>query len=162
MVYGGFGKRRVGRRAHHAGEDLVPHAVGPAVDLAVAGQPLLLRAVDDERQLRVGDEAAAGVLRPGGAVVHQRQVAAADVDPAHRHGLARPPRSSPSARQPSWPARVDVDGEVGQGAPEVDQREAVARAAVVQAAVVDLDLAVDRRRRRATRRGRRPRCSSRP
>ena len=39
--------------------------------------------------------------------------------------------------------RVDVDRQVGQGAPEVDQREAVARAAVGEAAVVDLDLAVD-------------------
>ena len=49
VVYGGSGKVR--RRApDDAGEHLVPHAVGPAADLAVAGQPLLLRAVDDDRQ----------------------------------------------------------------------------------------------------------------
>jgi putative NIF3 family GTP cyclohydrolase 1 type 2 len=64
-VYGGFGKRRVVRRALDAREDLVPDAVRPAADLAVADQPLLLRAVDHERQARVGDEAAARELRPG-------------------------------------------------------------------------------------------------
>jgi hypothetical protein len=94
------------------------------------------------RQLRVGDEAAAGVLRPGGAVVHQRQVP--PLTSSRRIGAACE-TAQKFADAGSRPARrVDVDREVGQGAPEVDEREAVARAAVVEAAVVDLDLAVDR------------------
>jgi len=60
----------LGRGAYDAGEDLVPHTVGPAADGAVPRQPLLLRGVDDETEVPVGraavanqrvdDEAAAG------------------------------------------------------------------------------------------------------
>ena len=54
-------RERLRRRALDAGEDLVPDAVRPAVERAVADQVLLLRAVDDGAgELRVGDEAAAG------------------------------------------------------------------------------------------------------
>jgi hypothetical protein len=83
----GRGRERLRRRPDHAREDLVPDAVRPTADAAVANEELLLRAVDDEACLRVSDEAAAGVLRPGGAVVHQRQVSAGDVDPPHRRCL---------------------------------------------------------------------------
>ena len=161
VVYGGFGK------AASVGAPTTPEKtwfhtpLDQPRDLAVAGQPLLLRAVDDDRQVRVGDEAAARVLRAGGAVVHQRQVAAGDVEAAHRHRL----RDGPEVRRGAaavLAGGVDVQRQVGERAPEVDEREAVARAAVGEAAVVDLDLAVDRRRRSARRRGRRSRCSSRP
>ena len=139
--------RRVGEGvlaggAHDSGEDLVPDPVAPAAHLAVADQPLLLRAVDDVRRPRVGDETATRVLRPGGAVVHQRDVRARHVDPAHRDRLAHRPevRAPPAA---VLPGRVDPDRQVRQRAPEVVQRDAVAGAAVREAAVVDLDLAVD-------------------
>ena len=46
------------------------------------------------------------------------------------------------------PERVDVERQVRQRAPEVDEREAVARAPAVEATVVHLDLAVDRHVRR--------------
>ena len=52
VVYGGLGNAGVVRGADDAREDLVPHAVGPARDLAVAGQPLLLRPVERGRQAR--------------------------------------------------------------------------------------------------------------
>ncbi len=79
---------------------------------------------------------------PAGAVVHQRERAAGDVEAAHRDRL----RDGPEVRRRTAAVLalgVDVDGQVGQGAPEVDQGEAVAGAAVGEAAVVDLDLAVD-------------------
>ena len=136
------GEGVLGGCAQHAGEHLVPDPVAPAVDLAVADQPLLLRPVDDEGQLRVGDETTTGELRPGGAVVHQRQVAAGDGDPAHRDGLAHRPEVGRGTAA-VLPRGVDRDGEVGDRAPEVVEGDAVARAAVAQAAVVDLDLAVD-------------------
>ena len=66
------------------------------------------------------------------------------------------------ARQPSCPSAVHVDGEVGQGAPEVDQRQAVARAAALQTPVVDLDLAVDDHVGRRRPEPGEPRCSNRP
>ncbi len=144
-------ERRVGRGregrlrggADRAGEDLVPHAVGPLADLAVAGQPLLLGAVDDRARARVGEVAAAGELRTGGAVVHQREVAAADVDAAQRGGLRGGPEVGGRAAAVLAGA-VDVDREVGQRAPEVVERDAVGLGrAVGEAAVVDLDLAVD-------------------
>ncbi len=142
-----------GRRPFDAREDLVPDAVRPLHDLAVADQPLLLRAVDDEREVRVGDEAAARELRARRAVVHQREVGAGHLEPAHRHGL----RDGPEVRRGAaavLPERVDVQRQVGERAPEVDERDAVARAAVAQAAVVDLDLAVDRHvGRRSTQAG---------
>ena len=52
------------RGALHAGEHLVPDPVRPATDAAVAHDVLLLGAVDDDAGLGVGDEAAAGELRP--------------------------------------------------------------------------------------------------
>jgi hypothetical protein len=42
---------------------LVPDAVGPASDLTVPHEELLLRTVDDEASVGVGDETAAGKLR---------------------------------------------------------------------------------------------------
>ena len=136
-------KCRLRRRALDTCEDLVPDAVRPPADPTVANQPLLLRAVDHERQARVGDEAAARELRPGRAVVHQREVSAGDVEATHRHGL----RDSPEVRGGATavlPEGIDVQRQVGKRAPEVDEGETVARAPVVEAAVVDLDLAVDR------------------
>jgi hypothetical protein len=127
VVYGGFGKF-VSSGACHAGEHLVPDGVGPTADAAVADEVLLLRAVDGERQFRVGDEAAAGELRAGRAVVHQREVAALDVHPAHRRGLRRGPEV---AGRPAVAQAHDVDGEVGQRPPEVVQRQAVAGSVVV-------------------------------
>src|SRR5205823_635860 len=43
-----------------AREDLIPHAIGPAVQDTVAHQPLLLRTVNDggARELRIGNETA--------------------------------------------------------------------------------------------------------
>ena len=140
-------ERRVRRGALDAREDLVPDRVRPAADPAVADQPLLLRAVDHEREVRVGDEAAARELRPGRAVVHEREVPAADVEPAHRHRL----RDRPEVRGRAaavLTGRVDAQRQVRERAPEVDERDAVARAPAVEAAVVDLDLAVDRHVRR--------------
>ena len=102
----------LGRRTHDAGEHLVPDAVGPVAEHAVPGEPLLLRAVDDDAaaERRVGDEAAAGERRPG-AVVHQRDVAAGDVDPAHRRGLRHRPELAAVAAE----ARGGhVDGQVRQ------------------------------------------------
>src|ERR1039458_10577827 len=60
------------RGAHVAGEYLVPDAVGPAVEVAVADDELLLGAVDHGAtgERRVGDEPAAGVVRGAIAVVH--------------------------------------------------------------------------------------------
>ena len=84
-------------------------------------------AVDDERELRVGDEAAAGELRPGRAVVHEREVGAADVETAHRHGLRDRPEVCRGATAVLVEA-VDVQRQVGQRAPEIDQGDAVARA----------------------------------
>src|SRR5439155_14442414 len=54
---------RLRRRADDAREDLIPDTVGPAADAAVPHEELLLRPVDDEAGLRVGDEAAARGLR---------------------------------------------------------------------------------------------------
>ena len=145
------GERGVRGRPHDAREDLVPHGVRPASDLAVADQPLLLRAVDDEGELRVGDEAAARELRPGRAVVHEREVGARDVEAPHRGGLGDRPevRRGTTAVLTGW--ADDVQGEVRKRAPEVDEGVAVARASTLEAAVVHLDLAVDRHvcRRRA-------------
>ncbi len=92
---------------------------------------------------RVGDEAAARELRSRRAVVHQREVGAGDVETAHRHGL----RNRPEVRRRATavlPERVDIERQVGERAPEVDERDAVARAPALEAAVVHLDLAVDR------------------
>ena len=144
------GERSVRGRPHDAREDLVPHGVRPASDLAVADQPLLLRAVDDEGELRVGDEAAARELRPGRAVVHERDVGARDVETPHRGGLG----DGPEVRRCTTAVLtgcVDVQGEVRKRAPEVDEGVAVARAPALETAVVHLDLAVDRHvsRRRA-------------
>ena len=52
------------RGADHTGEHLVPHSVGPEIDLAVSGQPLLLGCVDHASGSRVGDEPAAGEAGP--------------------------------------------------------------------------------------------------
>ena len=106
------------RCALDAREHLVPHAVRPAGHLAVAGEPLLLRAVDHERQAGIGDEAAAGELRAGGAVVHQREVPARDVEAAHRDGL----RHGPEVRRRAAPVlagAVHGERQVRDGAPEV-------------------------------------------
>ena len=126
-VEGGVGlgrEVRLGRRADGAGEDLVPHAVGPGAHLAVAREPLLLRAVDDRAGAGVGEVAAAGELRAGGAVVHQREVAAADVHAAQRGRLRGRPEVGRGAAAVLAGA-VDVDREVGQRAPEVVEGDAV-------------------------------------
>ena len=124
---------------------------------AVAGVELLLAAVDDGAVDRgVGDEAAAGVLRPGGAVVHERQVA--PVTCTRRIGAAcETAQNSVAVRQPSPPGGLMV--RLRQRAPEVVQRDAVAPALAL---VVDVDGAVDDHVARVLARARRPRCSSRP
>ena len=132
-------ERCVRRRALGPCEDLVPHGVRPAADAAVAREPLLLRAVDHGTRPAVAHVPAAGELRPGGAVVHQRQRAAGDIDPAQRHGLRHGPEVGRGAAAVLTQG-IDVDREVGQRAPEVRERDAVSGC---QAAVVDLDLAVD-------------------
>jgi len=117
------GGERLGWGAHDAGEDLVPDAVGPASDLAVPHEELLLRTIDDEASVGVGDEAATRKLRTGSAVVHEREVAAGDVDPPHWRRL----RDSPEvARGTAAGQTLDVDREVRQRAPEVVERDAVA------------------------------------
>ena len=122
------------RRPEDAREDLVPDAVRPAVEIAVSDQVLLLRAVDDgaARELRVGDEAAAGVGRAR-AVVHERREAV-DVDAPHRRGLRGRPELSGLAAS----LARDVDGQVRHRAPEVHERGA----AVGEALVVGIDRAV--------------------
>ena len=69
-----------------AGEHLVPHRVGPAVELAVAREELLLRAVDDGAagELGIRDEPAAG---EAGVAVIEEEEQAVDVDAADRSGL---------------------------------------------------------------------------
>ena len=81
------GGEALGRGPVHTGEHLVPDTVRPAADAAVACEVLLLGTVDHRAHRRVGDEATAGELWAVCAVIHQRQVAAGDVDPAHRRGL---------------------------------------------------------------------------
>ena len=98
---------------------------------------MLLRAIDDEASLGVGDETATRVLRTGGAVVHQGQVAAGDVHPPHRRGLRDRPEVT---RGITAGLPHDVDCQVRQRAPEVDQRDTVVGG---QTLVVDVDVAVD-------------------
>ena len=107
------------------------------------------------RELRVGDEPAAGVLRAGGAVVHQRGQAV-DRRPAASGRPARPPRTRCWSGSHSPPAtlmvRLDSDRQKLVSAMHSSGRQAL---------VVDVDRPVDDHvpgRRRA----RRPRCSSRP
>ena len=112
-------------RIHDAREHLVPDSVGPAIELAVPDEPLLLRAVDHGAavKLRIGDETAAGERRAG-AIIHQggRPV---DVDATHRRGLRYGPEFAGVAAE----GRVGhVDGQVRQRAPEVIERDAVAGA----------------------------------
>ena len=136
-------QRRVGRRrealrwrSHDAREDLVPDRVGPAIELAVPGYPLLLRAVDHGAgvELRIRDEAAAGEGRAG-AVVHQGGKAV-DVDSPKRCGL----RDCPEFAEVTAAWRGHVDGQVRQRAPEVIERSAVPR---TETLVVDVNRAVD-------------------
>src|SRR5262249_13467140 len=79
----------------------------------------------------------ARVLRTGGAVIHEREVTAGNVDPPHRRRL----RDSPEVARGSAAGQThDVDRQVRQRAPEVDECDAVVWG---QAAVVDVDVAVD-------------------
>src|SRR5262249_4451377 len=73
-----------GWSVHDPGEDLVPDAVRPAVDVAVPDEVLLLRPVDDRavRELRVRDEAAAREAGAGAEVEERREPV--HVHPAHR------------------------------------------------------------------------------
>lgn len=82
---GGVGRIRIARcrRTDNAGEDLIPDSVGPSADAAVAHVKLLLRSVDDEAGLRIGDEASACELWTGTAVVLEGEVGAGDVYTAH-------------------------------------------------------------------------------
>ena len=111
----------LGGRIHDAREHLVPDAVGPAIELAVPDQPLLLRAVDHGAavKLRIGDEAAAGERRAG-AIIHQGGKPV-DVDATHRRSL----RHGPELAGVTAEGRVGhVYGQVRQGAPEVIERDA--------------------------------------
>ena len=100
---------RLGRGADDAREDLVPDRVGPVVDPAVARDPLLLRAVDDDAAVegRVSDETAA-CERRSGAVVHQGGETV-DVDATHRGRLGDRPELTGVAAEVRG---VHVDREV--------------------------------------------------
>ena len=92
-------------------------------------------------KLRVSDEAAAGELRSGRAVVHEGHSAAADVDPAHRRRLRDRPELGPSL---AARAAGDVDRQVRQRSPEIVERDAVRGARRArEALVVDVDGTVD-------------------
>src|SRR5260370_29278698 len=85
----GGGRLREALHRYVAGiarEDLVPHSVAPGVQLSVADQELLLRAVDDcaSRELRIRDEAAAG---EAGVAVVEEEEQTVDVNRPDRRGL---------------------------------------------------------------------------
>ena len=119
------------RRVHHAGEHLVPHRARPRADGAVAREPLLLRAGRDEPvDLAVAEVATARVAE----VLRRELQSASDVHAAHRARLRDGPARLPVGR---------VDGEVLDGAPEVDERVVDPELARVVDAALDGDVAGD-------------------
>ena len=106
----GGGRKILRRCADHAGEDLIPDAVGPAVNVAVANKELLLRAVYDSRarSLRVRYKTTACKVRAAVAVVHQRNETI-DLNTPHRRCL----RNGPEFRMKlaTGPTR-HIDGQV--------------------------------------------------
>src|SRR5258708_15790437 len=123
--------------ADNSRERLVPDTVGPAIELAIPDQPLLLRAVDDSAAVEfgIGDETAAGERRTG-AIIHEGGESV-HVNPAHRRGLRHRPEFAAVAAEVR---RGHVDGQVRQRSPEVIERDAVAGP---EALVVYIDGSVD-------------------
>jgi hypothetical protein len=114
----------LGRRAHDAGEDLIPDAVRPGADDTVPRQPLLLRGVDDETveswvadsvDQRVRNETAAG--EP--ALVWEQEQRTSDMDPPQRSGLRHCPLVD--CRATIIRRGNGVHGQVLRRPPEVDQ-----------------------------------------